>query len=86
MTDGSKTYEDETMPSAFVISTPQFTAGILSSQGRGLRFEAADAKRCSLQNRIFATPEAAQRAVERLMTRKSSVPQEGFTVSCRPLF
>jgi hypothetical protein len=82
----SKTYEDETMPSAFVISTPQFTAGILSSQGRGLRFEASDAKTCSLQNRIFATPEAAQWAVERLMTRKSSVSQERFAVSCRPLF
>ena len=70
------------MPSAFVISTPQFTAGILSRHGRGLRFEASDAKMCSLQDRIFSTPEAAQRAVERLMARKSS----GITVSCRPLF
>ena len=74
------------MPSAFVISTPQFTAGILSSRGRGLRFEASDAKTCSLQNRIFATPEAAQRAVERLICRKSSDSQEASTVSCRPLF
>ena len=74
------------MPGAFVISTPQFTAGILSGQGHSLRFEASDAKMCSLQNRTFSTPEAAQQAVERLIAQRSPNGQAEIAVSCRPLF
>jgi hypothetical protein len=74
------------MPGAFVISTPNFVAGILSSRGRALRFEASDSKMCSLQNRIFTTPEAAQRAVERLMALQSAGRHEAPPVSLRALF
>ena len=74
------------MPSAFVISTPRFTAGILSSHGPGLRFEASDAKTSLLHNRIFASPEDAQRAVERLIAANKTDRPGGIDVSCRVLF
>ncbi len=75
------------MADAFVISTADFTAGILVSQRRGLRFEASSSQMRSLQDRIFATPEAAERAVEQLVARKSSDScQDAIRVSCRPLF
>jgi hypothetical protein len=74
------------MPSAFVISTPQFVAGFLLSQRRGLRFEASDTKTSSLHDRVFPTPEAAQQAVERLITGKITESSERIDVSCRPLF
>ena len=73
------------MPSAFVISTPKFTAGILSHSSRGLRFDAAHVKVCSLQNRIFKTPEAALHAVEKLVGPNSARRSEP-AVSYRPLF
>src|SRR5580698_6831588 len=38
------------MPNAFVIITPQFTAGILSSRGRSPRIEASDVRLCPLRS------------------------------------
>ena len=73
------------MPDAFVIGTADFTAGILASQRGGLRFEASHTNMLPLQNCIFATPEAAQRAVERLIGDGLS-KDKVIQVHCRPLF
>jgi hypothetical protein len=70
------------MPDAFVLSTAHFTAGILSGRKKSLCFQSSHSTTRSLQNRTFATPEAARRAVEKLFLNKESAPQ----VACRPLW
>jgi hypothetical protein len=71
------------MSRAFVIGTANYTAGILTGPGKGLRFEAAHSAMLSLQDRVFRSPEAAQRAVERIVTKKLSSSTSEKQVFCR---
>jgi hypothetical protein len=74
------------MSSAYVISTTQFTAGILSGLEKGLRFDSSHSTTRPLQGRVFTSPEAAQQAVARIIEKKRPAKQMISAVSCRPLW
>jgi hypothetical protein len=74
------------MSSAYVISTTHFTAGILTGPKKGLRFDSSHSTTRPLQGRVFASPEAAQRAVARIIEKKRSAKQMVSAVSYRPLW
>ncbi len=51
---------------SFVIETSRLTAGIVTSERSGFRFHSAHPDMRPLEGTIHRTPEAAQRAAERL--------------------
>jgi len=74
------------MPDAFVLSTAHFTAGVLSGRKKGLCFQSSHSMTRSLQNRTFATPEAARRAVEKLLLSKTFNSEVAPQVACRAIW
>jgi hypothetical protein len=71
------------MTSAFVITTNDLTVGLLARQGKALQFEAYHSSMLPLQHRCFSTPEAATRAVEKLMGGRVKPEKQAMTVSFR---
>jgi hypothetical protein len=72
------------MPEAFVISIGQSTAGLLTAERKGFRFEASHPRTRTLDSRCFASPVDAQEAVTKLISQR--LGREGDDITCRPLF
>ena len=62
--------ENTVMADAFVIETTEFTAGIVAAHPRGYRFYASHPSMSLLEGQIVGSPQAAQKAAEKLATNR----------------
>ena len=63
------------MSDAYIIETALFTAGIVAAHRKGFRFYASHPAMFPLEGRFFGSPNAAQRAAEKLAAEFGSPAQ-----------